>query len=303
MRTERDDNEGEKPILELRLDDLGFEGEGETKRDRHLISSRSARCRLKKILEDAQSEIENKVGPFTLPKKIRPQRGSIELLVGEDHLARVTVMQQTNVREWLVVHAPVAKPPPITLPRRAGKVIKGVLPVSLVLLIIFSMLLSLLYDEFYQGPRADWREPVALHYAEGTGWWIGDNGTLVEQFGNNSSGLVPGDQLQLGEVPSSHLLERYYWSCWTTCSGGYGADCYTDCVRTDWAVFSVSIGGMEFILDGGDDFVARCFNAVCRINATVDGDAWEVTKEGGRVVLEPTSYEWVRWCQGEVFCE
>ena len=55
--------------------------------------------------------------------------------------------------------------------------------------------------------------------------------------------------------------------------------------------------------DGGDDFVARCFNAVCRINAIVDGDAWEVTKEGGRVVLEPTWYEWVRWCQGEVFCE
>lgn len=299
MRAERVDNEGEKPILELRLDDLGFEEEGKTKRNMYLNSSR-----MKKILEAAQSEIENKVGPFTLPKMIQPQRGSIELLVGEDHLARVTVMQHTNAREWLVVNAPVAKPPPITLPRRAGKVIKGVLGVSFVIVLFLSLLLlPFIIEDFERGPQVDWREPVALRYVEETGWWIEDNGTLAEQFGNNASELVPGDQLHLGEVPSSLLLERYYWSCWTTCGGGYGDDCYTDCDRIDWAVFSVSVGGMEFILDGGDDFLTRCFNAVCSINAIVDGDAWEITKEGGRVVLEPTWYEWARWCQGEVVCE
>jgi hypothetical protein len=179
--------------------------------------------------------------------------------------------------------------------------------IGLVFVLIISpfLLLVLIIDGGFDH-EVDWRDSVDLYYAEDAGWWMQENGTLVEQFGNNTSGLVPGDRLHFGEVPSSHLLERHYYSCWTSCSSydreGSG-DCYTDCDLIVWSVFSVSVGGMEFILDGGDDFMAHCFNAVCSVNATVAGDGWEVFKEDGRVVLVPSSYVWVRWCQGEEVCE
>jgi hypothetical protein len=306
MRVKANHNDGKKPILEIPLEELGIDDPDPRTFERWFGPGE----RLDEILKAAKWHLKSALGSVTLPEHEESGR---KLLVGENHFARYSLMNYSTTKQSLVVYAPEAKPPPPTFPQRAGDGIKSLLFLLFITCFLLGPLLLLVCDmlSFINlDPHADWREPVALHYVEDTEWWIDDNGTLVEQFGNNTSDLVPGDELQLGEVPSSHLLQRHYWSCYTYCSNDYyrgdydpGSDCYTDCDRIAWHVFSVSVGGMEFILDGGDDFLARCFNAVCQINATVVGDSWEVSKVGDRVVLKPTSYEWVRWCQGEEVCE
>lgn len=177
----------------------------------------------------------------------------------------------------------------------------GLTPMVL-FLFIFSLPFLSLFFLFPLPSPIDWRDPMEIQLHNDTFYEV-ENGGRGPLFNGTHHDLVPGDTLYFDEVLITHSSTDSSTSCESGSTDEYGYYEEGDCWTTSWDVFVLDVGGMNFSVEGGSHFMHSCFNALCNITATVDGNEYGRYWNGEMLTITVQEFEWVRWCQGGEVCE
>ena len=148
----------------------------------------------------------------------------------------------------------------------------------------------------------DWRDPMEIQLQNDVFYEV-ENGEIGPLFNGTHHDLVPDDTLYFGEVIITHFSTASSTSCESGYTDEYGNYYEGDCWTTYWDVFVLDVGGMNFSVEGNSHFMHSCYNALCNITATVDGNQYGRYWNGEMLTITVQEFEWVRWCQGEGVCE
>lgn len=155
-------------------------------------------------------------------------------------------------------------------------------------------------------PTIDWRDSIQLQLENDT-FFHYENGTLGEEFNGTDHDLVPGDLLILGPVSFTHFHTLSSTACYSTYSES-DSDSYSyeddyECYTSYWDELTFDAAGINFTVSENHRFMKTCFNAFCKVNATVNGDEYGLGYSSERLRITVQEFTWVRWCQGEGVCQ
>ena len=187
-----------------------------------------------------------------------------------------------------------------TEPKCASSSLRDIVEPTIIVGCMFGLLFLALYP-LLPSP-IDWRDPIEIQLHNDSFYQV-ENGELGPLFNGTHHDLVPGDTLYFGDV----LITQFSTDSSTSCEAGstdeYGNYQEGDCWTTYWDVFVLDVGGMNFSVEGDSHFMHSCYNALCNITATVDGNEYRRYWNGEMLTITVEEFEWVRWCQGEGVCE
>lgn len=179
---------------------------------------------------------------------------------------------------------------------------------NLGIILCFFSLAAMVYWALLPSTTIDWRGPIQLQLENDT-FFHYENGTLGEEFNGTEHDLVPGDLLILGPVSFTHFHTLSSTECYSTYPESYsGSDSYSyeddyECYTSYWDELTFDAAGINFTVSGNHGFMKTCFNAFCKVNATVNGDEYGLGYSSERLTITVQEFTWVRWCQGEGVCQ